>query len=323
MAFGGAKKPQVAHPCGILEKTPYFRGVANAFLVKNAPSYPSKVYLNGDILNAADAKIPVFDRGFIFGDGIYEVMARIGGRFFYKEAHMERLRGCLDKVEIHFDVDVLEPEIPRLLEVSGLQDRDCLLYIQVTRGVAPRQHSYPSGVKPTVMMYAWPKTLPGINHDPVAVVLQKDYRWSRCDIKMTSLLGNVMANEHAMRHQCYETVFERDGVITEASHSNVFFVKDGTVFTHPADHFILDGITRQVVLELCGSLGIPVCLQGIASTELPSMDEAFLTGTSTQITPIKEIDGKVLYREPMGPVTRRLQEGFLQLKQKGVMPRGN
>ncbi len=280
----------------------------------NPPNYPSKVFLNGEILNVADAKISVFDRGFIFGDGIYEVMARIGGRFFYREAHLNRLRTCLEKIDISFDVDTLEPEIPKLLELSGLETADCLLYIQVTRGVAPRQHSYPEGIQPTVMMYAWAKTLPDINQIPASVVLQKDFRWSRCDIKMTSLLGNVMANEFAMAHDCYETVFEREGILTEASHSNVFFVKNEVVYTHPADCFILDGITRQVVLELCEKLGIAVRLEGLPVQEIPNLDEAFLTGTSTQILAIANIDDFALSGGHAGPITLKLQQAFLDLK---------
>jgi D-alanine transaminase len=278
------------------------------------PDYPSKVYLNGDILDAQDARISVFDRGFIFGDGIYEVMAQIGGRFFYGPAHMDRLRTCLKKIGIAMDVDQLEARIPDLLEASGLTDQDCMLYIQVSRGVAPRQHAYPSDIPPTAMMYAWKKTLPEINTTPAAVVTQQDYRWSRCDIKMTSLLGNVMANEYAVQQGCYETVFVRKGIVTEASHCNIFFVKDGVVYTHPADVFILDGITRQVVLELCENLGIPVRLEGVPAGEIINMDEAFLTGTSTQVMAIREIDGHVMYRDQPGPVTQKLQQAFLELK---------
>jgi D-alanine transaminase len=278
---------------------------------------PTKVYLNGEILDAENARISVFDRGFIFGDGIYEVMARIGGRFFYGDAHMDRLKGCLKKTGIAFDVDALQAEIPALLKASGLNDTDCMLYIQVTRGVAPRQHSYPAGIQPTVMMYAWPKTLPDIVVDGVSTVTQTDFRWSRCDIKMTSLLGNVMANEYAMEHGCYETILVRNGVVTEASHCNVFFVRDGVVYTHQADAFILDGITRQVVLKLCDRLGIEVRLEGIPLAKIHEMDEAFLTGTSSQITPIRAIDGVVLYDENMGPVTQRLQEAFLEEKLAG------
>ena len=278
------------------------------------PDYPSKVYLNGDIRDAQDARISVFDRGFIFGDGIYEVMAQIGGRFFYGPAHMNRLRTCLKKIGIAMDVDQLEARIPDLLEASGLTDQDCMLYIQVSRGVAPRQHAYPSDIPPTAMMYAWKKTLPEINTTPAAVVTQQDYRWSRCDIKMTSLLGNVMANEYAVQQGCYETVFVREGIVTEASHCNIFFVKDGVVYTHPADVFILDGITRQVVLELCENLGIPVRLEGVPAGEIANMDEAFLTGTSTQVMAIREIDGHVMYRDQPGPVTQKLQQAFLELK---------
>ena len=277
-------------------------------------TFPTKVFLNGEILDAENAKVSVFDRGFIFGDGIYEVMARIRGRFFYGDAHMDRLKGCLKKINIAFDADTLLTEIPTLLEASGLTDTDCMLYIQVTRGVAPRQHSFPAGTQPTVMMYAWPKTLPDIVVDGVATVTQKDFRWSRCDIKMTSLLGNVMANEYAMEHGCYETILVRNGVVTEASHCNVFFVREGVVYTHPADEFILDGITRQVVLKLCDCLGIEVRLEGIPESEIQHMDEAFLTGTSSQITPIRKIDDITLYEKNMGSVTQRLQQAFLEEK---------
>ncbi|WP_445386148.1 aminotransferase class IV [Robiginitalea sp. IMCC44478] len=282
--------------------------------MKKKSSYPSKVFLNGEIFNADAAKISVFDRGFIFGDGVYEVMACINGHFFYKQAHMDRLKRSMAAIGIQADVQELEAAIPGLLQESGLKGKDCLLYIQVTRGVAPRQHSYPDGTRPTVMMYAWPKVLPDHNPDPVPVVLREDFRWSRCDIKMTSLLGNVMANQYAAEHDCYETLFERGGIITEASHSNVFFVKEGVVYTHPADHHILDGITRQVVLELCERLEIKVRLQGIPAGDIFDMDEAFLTGTSTQITPINRIDGRELHTYQQGPVTQKLQLAFSGLK---------
>ena len=276
--------------------------------------YPSHVCLNGEILPAGEAKISVFDRGFLFGDGIYEVMAQINGKFFYKEAHMARLRRCLREIDIDQDVDALERDIPALLGAAGLSGQDCLLYLQVTRGVAPRQHAYPAGVRPTTLMYAWPRSLPDINHTLAATVTREDFRWSRCDIKMTSLLGNVMANQFAMEEGCYETLFVRGGLITEASHCNVFFAKEGVVFTHPANNFILDGITRQVVLELCAQLGIEVHQEGIRASDLCNMDEAFLTGTSTQVMAIGTIDGKAVGCGIAGPVTRKIQEAFLDKK---------
>ena len=283
--------------------------------MKTLPAYPVKVYLNGEILDADQAKISVFDRGFIFGDGIYEVMARINGRFFYKKPHLDRLKWCLKEIDISLDVDALEGEIPALLEASGLADKDSLLYMQVSRGVAPRQHSFPKGIAPTVMMYAWEKRLPDINTNHASVVTMEDFRWSRCDIKMTSMLGNTMANEHAMQNDCYETVFERNGLITEASHCNVFFVNDEVVYTHPAGPFLLDGITRQIVLEICEKLDLEVRLEGISAKEVAHMDEAFLTGTGSQVLAIKKMDDHQYFEEDPGPVTKKIQQAFLELKE--------
>ncbi|APQ18992.1 aminotransferase class IV [Maribacter hydrothermalis] len=278
-------------------------------------NYPDKVYINGQIVNPEDAKVSVFDRGFIFGDGLYEVMVQINGKFFYEKKHLERLQSGLDKINIDFDAALLPNEIARLLKTAQLTDKDCMLYIQITRGVAPRQHSYPSEIKPTVMMYAVPKVLPKINMVNAHVITRKDFRWSRCDIKMTSLLGNVMLNEEAMQHNCYETILHRNGVFTEASHCNVFFVKNGVVYTHKADEYILNGITRIVVIELCNSLGIEIRETAISLSEINTIDEAFLTGTSTQIAAIQQIDDYKIYTgNEKGPVTQRLQEAFLKLK---------
>ena len=277
--------------------------------------YPDKVYLNGNIVPPEDAKISVFDRGFIFGDGIYEVMVQIDGKFFYEKAHLNRLQEGLNKINIAFDTSNLLIEIEKLLSVAELTGKDCLLYIQITRGVAPRQHSYPSDIVPTIMMYAVPKVLPQINSVNAKVITREDFRWSRCDIKMTSLLGNVMLNEEAMQHQCFETILHRDGFFNEASHCNVFFVKDGVVLTHPANELILDGITRQVVFELCKSLDIEIRETPVSINDISEIDEAFLTGTSTQIASIQQIDDHILYKEnKIGPVTQKLQEAFLKIK---------
>ncbi len=278
-------------------------------------NYPEKIYLNGEIVAQEAAKISVFDRGFIFGDGIYEVMVQIGGRFFYEEAHLNRLQNGLQKIKIDYNVSEIRHGIDQLLDATQLTGIDCLLYIQITRGVAPRQHSFPKDIKPTVMMYAVPKILPDINTIHANVISREDFRWSRCDIKMTSLLGNVMLNEEAMQNNCFETILYRNGVVTEASHCNVFFVKNDVVFTHPANEFILDGITRQVVLELCKTLNIKIEENPVLETLIPKMDEAFLTGTSTQIVSIQKIDDHEFYTgDQVGPVTRKFQEAFLKLK---------
>ena len=278
-------------------------------------NYPEKVYLNGTILESSAAKISVFDRGFLFGDGIYEVMVQLEGRFFFGKAHLERLACCLEKVTIAYDLSTLQKQIDDLLKATDLARKDCLLYIQLTRGVAPRKHSFPKETTPTVMMYAIPFTLPDINNLPVSVVTQADFRWHRCDIKMTSLLGNVMANDFAINNGHYESVFHRDEKMTEGSHSNLFFVKDETVFTHPANKHILNGITREIVLKICRDNKITYYEEAVAYNQIREMDEAFLTGTSTQIASIKKIDDHIYYdgSQP-GPITLKLQYLFLELK---------
>ena len=277
--------------------------------------YPKKVYLNGEITDVESAKISVFDRGFLFGDGIYEVMVQINGRFLGGEAHLKRLGEGLQKINIGFDTTNITTEISKLLLESELTDRDCLLYIQVTRGVAPRKHAYPDATKPTVMMYAAPSVFPDINPVQASVVTADDFRWSRCDIKTISLLGNVMVNQYAAQQGCHETVLLRNGLVTEGSHSNVFFVRDGVVYTHPANRYILNGITRQIVLKLCADLDLDVREEGISVNEIRKMDEAFLTGTTTQIASIKQLDDHFFYQgDAVGEITHKLQIAYSELK---------
>jgi D-alanine transaminase len=279
-------------------------------------SYPKTVYVNGKILPAQDAKISIFDRGFLFGDGVYEVMTWMQGRFFKEAYHIKRLKRSLSELQIDFDPQGLKPEILKVLASSELLNQDCLLYIQITRGTAPRQHAFPASVKPTVVIYAWAKSLPEINTALARVRTQQDFRWFRCDIKATSLLGNVLANQAAAEHECYETLFVREGKFTEASHCNVFFVRNATVYTYPAGPNILNGITRQVVLELCEKLTIPFQETGVDFDQLGGVDEAFLTGTSTQIMAISHIDNISIGNGLPGKITQQLQAALRLEKQQ-------
>jgi len=279
-------------------------------------NYPKYVFLNGNIVPHQDAKISVFDRGFIFGDGVYEVMVKINGSFFYGDAHLERLVSSLEKINLEFDINGLSENIEDLLKASSLEDEDCLVYIQITRGVAPRKHGYPEISTPTVMMYALPYSLPEINQEKKVVVTTPDFRWHRCDIKMTSLLGNIMVNQMAMENDAYEAVLIRNGYVTEASHCNVFFVKDNVIYTHPANELVLNGITRQVVLALCHELGLKVIEEAIREEDIDKMDEAFLAGTTTQIAAIQKIDSHIYFDNAIGPVTKKLQKAFLELKKQ-------
>lgn len=278
-------------------------------------NYPEKVYINGKIVPHNEAQISVFDRGFLFGDGIYEVMVQIGKTFFYGKEHLHRLASCLEKINLDFDVSTLPKKIEKLLFASKLSDVDCLVYMQVTRGVAVRKHAFPKSAKPTIVMYAIPLTLPDINQKSIAAITTEDSRWHRCDIKTTSLLGNVMANDKAAEQESYEAIFIRNGRITEASHCNVFFVKNDIVYTHPADTNILDGITRQIVLQLCEKMGIEVREEAVLIENLTKMDEAFLTGTTTQVASIGRIDEHSFTSDgSIGPITRQLQQAFLDVK---------
>ena len=207
--------------------------------------FPKKVMIDDQIYKSEEAKISVFDRGFLFGDGVYEVMLQKGHHLFLGDEHLERLASSLTKTGMNFDVSSLPAKIDRLLTSLELKDQDCVIYMQVTRGMAPRTHEFPQGVKTTFMMYANPFHIAPVNQKDLKAITGPEIRWSRCDIKTTSLQGSVMVKDDAVQQGSFETIFIRDHVITESSHSNVFFVKDNTVYTHPANHHILNGITRQ------------------------------------------------------------------------------
>ncbi|MBW8244193.1 aminotransferase class IV [Muricauda oceani] len=278
-------------------------------------NFPEKVFLNGKIISAEDAKISVFDRGFLFGDGIYEVMVQLENGIFYKKAHLDRLQDNLNKIGVSFHVKTIDDALEPLLKASDLTDKSCLIYMQVTRGVAPRKHSFPKGAPATVMMYALPYDLPSINPKNMKAILEPDFRWHRCDIKSISLLGNIMTNESAMESGADEAALVRDGMISEGSHTNIFFVKDGTVITHPANEHILDGISRQIVLKLCKEMNIPTLEKPVPQTEIQNMDEAFFTGTTTQVASIAVLGEHTFYdNDNVGKTTKRLQEAFAKLR---------
>ncbi|MEM6831531.1 MAG: aminotransferase class IV [Bacteroidota bacterium] len=277
--------------------------------------FPDKVFLNGAILATSEAKVSVFDRGFLFGDGVYEVMTCYRGQIFCKETHFQRLYESLKKINLSFAMDGIHEPLDDLLQACDLDDKDCMIYLQITRGVAPRKHAFPKNTMPTLMMYALPFSGLEVNQTPMHVVQLPDYRWHRCDIKMTSLLGNVMSHANAKEQNAHEAILVRNGVVTEASHSNVFFVRDDLLYTHPANELILNGITRQVVIRLCKELKLKVREEAVGKAEALQMDEAFLTGTTTRIASIKQMDAHLFYQgDEAGTVTKALQEAFLNFQ---------
>jgi D-alanine transaminase len=272
------------------------------------------VYLNGEYLPYEDARISVDDRGFVFADGIYEVARIYDGHIFLFEPHLMRLRHGLGELRINADIVSEIPSIAeRLLDANNMRTGDATLYIQVTRGAAPRAHAFPpSSVKPTVFIATKPfKQHPDEFWEKgVSAITVKDTRWSRCDIKSIALLPNILANQQAKDAGAFEALFVRDGQVIEGSHSNFFGVLDGELRTYASCGYILTGITRLLVVDKAGELDIPLREEAIPLDRLFDATELFLSGTTTEVMPVTRVDGKQIGDGKPGPVTQRLRERF-------------
>jgi D-alanine transaminase len=273
---------------------------------------PMQVFLNGRYIDHAAAAVSIDDRGFLFADGVYEVMRLYDGRPFLAEPHMRRLATGLAALRIADPGIDLEAVAARLIEKNGVSG-DGTIYIQITRGAAPRKHAFPPPeVRPTVYVIVKPFTLYPDEYmrDGVSAVTVSDTRWSRCDIKSVSLLPNVLANQHAQEAGAFEALFVRDGIVLEGSHSNLFAVLDGTLITYPSSNYILTGITRNLVLELAAELGIRVAEAPLPWERLFDVSELFLSGTTTEIMPVTRVDGRAIGAGRCGNITERLQRAF-------------
>ena len=274
------------------------------------------VYLNGRFLSKDSAHLSVDDRGFVFGDGVYEVWRAVRGRLFEAERHFERLQRGLRELHITPPAEAtaagLQEIGERLLRENDLLEGEATFYLQITRGAAPRTHAFPpKGTAATV--YASVKSFvppEAQRAEGVRAITLPDIRWLRCDIKTVQLLPNVLANEQAHAAGAFDAIFVRDDVITESTHASVFGVVDGVLRTHPANHLVLPGITRSLILELAAELEIPVREEAIPAREIPRLEELFLTGTTTDITPIVRLDGVTIGEGRPGPVTKRLYEAL-------------
>jgi D-alanine transaminase len=270
------------------------------------------VYLNGSFIDASDAMVSVDDRGFLFADGVYEVVRVYDGKPFAMEEHMHRMRDGLGGLSIDpAACDGLPEVAAQLIDRNGL-DSDATIYMQITRGAAPRKHAYPPNMKPTVFVAAKPFKL----HPPeyfsagVAAITVPDTRWTRCDIKSISLLPNILANSAAHDADAFEALFVKDGVIIEGSHSNVFGVVGDTLVTYPSCNYILSGISRAIVLRLAREMGIPV-REGAMLVDRPDLiQELFLSGTTTEVMPVTRLDGRPVGSGTPGPITSRLRDAF-------------
>jgi len=269
-------------------------------------------YLNGQFIPRSTAAIPVEDRGFIFGDGVYEVWRVVNGHLFELERHLKRLNFGLGELRIDAPeiarADVILSVAERLLRENDLTAGEASLYLEVTRGAAPRTHQFPApGTKPTVFAMANRFTPSDeLRARGATAITGPDVRWLRCDIKTIQLLPNVFAKQAAAEKGATECILIRDGVVTEGSHANVFGVFDGVLRTHPLNNLILAGITRALVLEMARDLGIPVEEEGIDELELSGADELFLAGTTTDIMPIVRLNDRHVGTGFPGEITQRL-----------------
>jgi D-alanine transaminase len=273
------------------------------------------VYLNGELLEKSKATISLDDRGFLFADGIYEVLRAIDGRFIESERHIRRLERNARELRLEMTADqvaALAAVARSLLERNALDEGHALVYMEITRGAALRRHAFPpSGTAPTVYVTA-SRFTPLEEHQErgVPVITHPDLRWARCDIKSINLLPNVLANEAAHERDCYEAVLLREGMVTEATHSSLFGVVNGVIRTHPTGERILPSVTREVVLELARDAGLQLKEKAMSEKELRAAEELFLASTTADVMPVTSVDGSPVGEGTPGAITRQLQQAF-------------
>ncbi len=269
------------------------------------------LFLNGEYLPLSEGKVSVEDRGFQFADGIYEVIRVYNGHPFQLGAHLKRLARSANALELNltYPLSELEAISEELISHSGLTEG--IIYMQVTRGTAPRKHAWDDGVSPTTIIYVR-EMMPcpqAHQEDGVQVITVRDERWGRCDIKSVSLLANVLAKQRAVCAGAFEAVFvSSEGIVREGSSSNVWGVRAGNIFTHPAGPHILSGIERAMVLDIAHGLGLEVKLEPTHRERFQGADEVFLTGTTVEVMPVTAIDGKPVGTGKVGACTQQLQQ---------------
>lgn len=279
--------------------------------------YPERVYLNGDILPAAEARVSAFDRGFLFADGVYEVIPAYGGRPLRLAQHLRRLDASLGAIRLanpHDDAE-WQSVVTRLIAATG--GGDVYVYIQITRGPAPRDHVFPAQASPTVFAYAQPIVpSPERVRDGIAALLVPDIRWQRCDIKSIALLANVLARDTATQAGCAEALFVRDGFVTEGSSSNLFIVRHGELRTPPNGPALLPGVTRDLVLELARTAGVSVREMPLPVTDVSSADEIWITSSVREIVAVTTLDAAPIGNGRPGPMYAQLAAAFQDYKRR-------
>jgi D-alanine transaminase len=275
---------------------------------------------NGEIVKEQDLEISKEDRGYQFGDGIYEVIRVYEGDLFTATEHIDRFYESAEKIRITvpYTKDVFHKMLHDLVEMNSIDNGQ--VYVQITRGAAERNHQFPVNVEPVVVGYTKSVERPvAFMEQGVKATLIEDVRWLRCDIKSLNLLGNVMAKQQAYEEGYFEAVLHRGDTVTEGSSSNMYGIKDGVVYTHPATNLILNGITRRVILGICDEFGIKVVEEPFTKQQALEMDEFFMSSTTTEVMPVVEISGHTIGNGTPGEMTRKLQQAFEARIKLGVI----
>jgi D-alanine transaminase len=271
------------------------------------------VYVNGSFVPRAEARISVEDRGFVFGDGVYEVLRVINGRPFAARFHNQRLEKSLDGIRIALKGDDSPSRFvdiaKQLLKENNLLEGEATIYMQVTRGATTRAHNFPPpDIAPTIYISVARFTpYAELAESGASAITHPDLRWGRCDLKTLNLLPNVLASQIAKERDTFEAMLIRDGVVTEGTKTNFFGVVNGSLRTHPCDSHILPGITRSVLRDLARTVKIELDETPIQASEIPKLTELFLTGTTTDVMPVVKLDDKLVGKGKPGELTRKLQ----------------
>ena len=276
-----------------------------------------RVYLNGEFVALEDARLPVTDRGLLFGDSVYEVVPAYGGRLFRPTQHIERLDRSLDQIRMRNPLS--HEQWLAVLErlIAQLDGADQHAYLQVTRGAYPlRTHAIPEEVHPSVFAftYAVGEPDPRLASEGIAAITLEDIRWARCDIKATTLLANVLAHSRARDEQAEEAIFVRDGRAIEGTASNLFILRDGLLITPPKGQWLLPGVTRDLVLELAREANVAYAEANITTVDMEGADEVWLTSSTREIMPVTRLNGRAVGNGKPGPMWQRFNELFGRCK---------
>ncbi|MEZ5628444.1 MAG: D-amino acid aminotransferase [Rhodocyclaceae bacterium] len=284
----------------------------------------SVCYLNGEWMDLSEARVSPMDRGFLFGDGAYEVLPAYSGKLFRLDEHLRRLEQTLSNMGLPNPMsrDAWRQTLRGIVERNPWPDQS--IYLQVTRGVAEvRTHAYPAEVTPTVFLMSEALVTPTdeLRAAGVSAVSSADFRWLRCDLKTVSLLANCMLKQLAAEKGCMETVLFRDGFLTEGAASSIFVVHDGVLLVPPKSHLMLPGITYDVVLELARDRGMPFQVREVLEEEVRGADELWMTSSTKEVLPITRLDERPVGKGRPGPLAEQMYEWYQDFKQ-GVMRRG-